>query len=193
MQLIEQSALEDLRWFLAQARPRKLRSMRQFAESEIVLPSGPYAGSRFRVSRQPFTGLWFDQVDSGRWQKLVATGPTQSGKSLSCFVVPLLYHLFEYNETVVCGLPDLEMASDKWREDILPIIENSRYRDQLPKKGSGSRGGGVTSVQFRNGATLKFMTGGGGDKKPCWFYNSSFSHHRDRWHGCVKSAESRGR
>ena len=169
MQLIEQSAQEDLRWFLSQARPRKLRSMRQFAESEIVLPSGPYAGSRFRVSRQPFTGLWFDQVDSGRWQKLVATGPTQSGKSLSCFVVPLLYHLFEYNETVVCGLPDLEMAADKWREDILPIIENSRYRDQLPKKGSGSRGGGVTSVQFRNGATLKFMTGGGGDKSRAGF------------------------
>ena len=164
MQLIEQSTLEDMRWFLAEAKPRKLRSMRQFAESEIVLPSGPYAGSRFCGYRQPYAGLWFDQVDSGQWSRFVATGPTQSGKSLACFVIPLVYHLFEYNETVVCGLPDMDMAADKWREDILPIIERSKYRDQLPTKGTGSRGGLGQSIPFRNGATLKFMSGGGGDK-----------------------------
>jgi hypothetical protein len=38
------------------------------------------------------------------------------------------------------GLPDMDMASDKWREDILPIIERSKYRHQLPQKGSGSKG-----------------------------------------------------
>lgn len=165
----EHAAHKDLKWFLEQARPRRLRSMRQFAEDEIVLPSGPFTGSRFRCHRQPYTGLWFDQVDSGRWSRLVATGPTQSGKSLTCFVIPLIYHLFEYGETVICGLPDMDMASDKWREDILPIIERSKYRRQLPAKGSGSRGGLVQSIQFRNGATLKFMSGGGGDKSRAGF------------------------
>lgn len=67
MEPIRASALTDFKGFLSEARPRKLRSMRQFAEAEIVLPSGPFAGSRFRVSRQPFTGLWFDQVDTGRY------------------------------------------------------------------------------------------------------------------------------
>ena len=97
---------DDLRWFLTQARPQRRRTMRVFAESEIVIPDGPFAGRRFRCQRQPYTGLWFDAVDSGLWSRCVATGPTQSGKTLSCFVIPMLYHLFELSETVICGLPD---------------------------------------------------------------------------------------
>jgi phage terminase large subunit GpA-like protein len=143
--------------------------MRDFAEQEIVIPDGPFEGRRFRCHRQPYSGLWFDAVDSGRWARCVATGPTQSGKTLSCFVIPLLYHLFEQGETVICGLPDMDMAADKWREDILPAIEQSRYRDLLPRKGGGSRGGRVESLQFGNGATLKFMSGGGGDKSRAGF------------------------
>lgn len=160
---------QDIAWFLGQSKPRRLRSMREFAEQEIVIPSGPFAGTRFRCSRQPYTGLWFDQVDSGRWSRFVGTGPTQSGKTVACFVTPMVYHLFEVGETVICGLPDLDMASDKWRVDILPIIERSRYKKMLPAKGAGSRGGTVQSIQFRNGATLKFMTGGGGDKSRAAF------------------------
>src|SRR3954469_24930605 len=160
---------EDLAWFLRQARAPRLRSMRQFAEAEIVIPSGPFTGRRFRCARQPYTGLWFDQIDSGRWSRCVATGPTQSGKSLSCFVIPLLYHLFEIGETVICGLPDMDMAADKWREDLMPVIERSRFRDLLPSAGGGSRGGRVESVQFANGATLKFMSGGGSDKSRAGF------------------------
>jgi phage terminase large subunit GpA-like protein len=59
----------------------------------------------------------------------------------------------------------MELCNDKMREDLLPAIERSRYRDLLPRSGSGSRGGTVESVRFRNGVTLKFMSGGGGDKK----------------------------
>src|SRR3954452_10121628 len=162
--------LDDLRWFLDQSRPRRLRTMRQFAEAEIVIPSGPFAGRRFRCARQPYTGLWFDQIDSGRWSRCVATGPTQSGKSLSCFVIPLLYHLFELGETVICGLPDMDMAADKWREDLMPVIDRSdRFRSLLPSSGGGSRGGRVESVQFANGAMLKFMSGGGSDKSRAGF------------------------
>ena len=162
-------AQHDLRWFLAQARPSKLRTMREFAEQEIIIPSGPFAGRRFRVARQPYTALWFQEIDSGRWSRCVATGPTQSGKTLSCFVIPLLYHLFEMGETVICGLPDMDMAGDKWREDLLPVIERSRYRDLMPSHGGGSRGGRVESFQFTNGATLKFMSGGGSDKSRAGF------------------------
>ncbi len=45
----------DLVWFLSQARPRRLRSMRDFAEQEIVIPDGPFSGRRFRCARQPYT------------------------------------------------------------------------------------------------------------------------------------------
>ncbi len=160
---------QDLHWFLDQCRPRRLRSMRRFAEEEIVIPSGPYEGRRFRCDRQPYTGLWFDAIDSGRWNRFVATGPTQSGKTLAAFVIPVVYHLFEIGETVILGLPDMDMAADKWREDLLPVIEQSRFRDLLPSAGGGSRGGRVESMQFRSGPTLKFMSGGGGDKSRAGF------------------------
>ena len=167
--MISATTEQELEWFIQRSRTAKVRSMREFAESEIIIPDGPYEGRRFRCSRQPYTGLWFDAIDSGNWNRFVATGPTQSGKTLTCFIVPLLYHLFEIGETVICGLPDMDMASDKWREDILPVIEKSRYRDLMPSKGGGSRGGKVEAIQFLNGATLKFMSGGGGDKSRAGF------------------------
>lgn len=159
----------ELRWFLSRARPSRVRSIRDFAETEIIIPDGPFEGRRFRCERQPYTRLWFEAIDSGLWNRFVATGPTQSGKTLACFLVPVLYHLFELGETVICGLPDMDMASDKWREDILPVIEKSRYRELMPSQGGGSRGGKVEAIQFLNGATLKFMSGGGGDKSRAGF------------------------
>lgn len=139
--------------------------MRRFVEEELVIPTGPFAGRRFRCDRQPFTGLWFDAIDSGRWRRFAHSGGVQGGKTLNGSVAPLMYHLFEVGEKVIYGVPTLDMVRDKWLEDILPAIQASRYRDLLPRSGEGSRGGNVESrVTFGNGATLKFMTGGSGDK-----------------------------
>lgn len=162
--------LEEGRWFIRQARTPRLRTMLEFAEQEIIIPDGPYEGRRFRCSRQPYTRLWFEAVASDRWNRFVATGPTQSGKTLCAFVIVMLYHLFEVGETVICGLPNMDMAADKWREDLLPVIERSKYARLLPGAGAGSRGGHkLDAIRFRNGATLKFMSGGGGDKQRAGF------------------------
>lgn len=83
--------------------------------------------------------------------------PTQSGKTLACFPVPLLYHLFELGETAISRLPDMDMAADKWRENILSVIEKSKYPDLMPARGGGSRGGQVDAIQFLNGARMKFV------------------------------------
>src|SRR5438045_3884231 len=80
----------DLRWFLGQAHAPKRRTMRQFAEQEVVIPDGPFAGRRFSCDRQPYTRLWLDQVDSGRWSRCVAKGPTQYGMTLTWFVIALV-------------------------------------------------------------------------------------------------------
>lgn len=136
-----------------------------FAEAEIIIPNGPFEGSRYSLLRQPKSARWFELVDSGLWNRFFATGCTQSGKTLDCFVIPVLWHLFEYQETVIILVPQMEMARDKWTEDLLPVIERSRYSHLLPTKGGGSKGGAVESVRFRNGVTLKFMSGGGSDKK----------------------------
>ncbi len=152
-------------WYVRRMRTPRVRSMRQFAEAEYVLPDGPLAGRRFRCETQPFTRLWFDAIDSGLWNTFVATGPSQAAKSTIGFVIPAIYHLFELAENVILGVPDMNLAVDKWRKDIEPAIRSSRFESQLPTRGAGSRGGGFDSIRFRNGAALKFMSGGGSDKR----------------------------
>lgn len=161
-----ETAGKEFRWFIDATRMRERRSMFEFAEQEIILPNGPYEGGRFRTRYQPYSAHWFHAVDSGKWNRHAAVGPVQSGKTLSCYVIPALYHLFEIGETVVVGLPSMDIAKDKWREDFVPTLELTRYRDLMPDRGEGSRGGGaVQAVKFKNGATLRFMSGGGSDKK----------------------------
>ena len=161
----------ELRALAREARAARYRTRRQWAEDEIVLPpDGPTANERFRSRRQPFTGLFLDAVDSGRWTEINMTGPSQSGKTLTGSVIPVLYHLFELRENVIFGLPDENMAADKWREVLLPAIERTRYKDLIPKLGQGSRGGDkFVAIKFANGATLRFMTGGGRDKQRAGF------------------------
>ena len=139
--------------------------MRQFAEEELIVSTGPAAGRRYRVDRQPWNRLWFDAIDSGRYRRFVNTGAGQGGKTWCGSVTPVMYHTCEEAETVVYGVPDLAMVDDKWQQDLLPAFLNSRYRDLLPRTGEGSRGGTVrTKVDLLNGASIRFMTGGAGDK-----------------------------
>lgn len=150
--------------FVQGCRAPKIRPMLQFAEQEIIIPSGPFEGLGFRVDRQPFVRHWFDAVDSGRYSEHVITGPSQSGKTLVGFVIPLLYHLFEVGETVIGAVPDFDIVKDKWEQDIEPVLSRTKYRDLLPATGSGSKGGRSSSIKFRNGAILRWMTAGGSDK-----------------------------
>lgn len=153
----------------AAARTAELRPMLEFAEAEIVIPSGPFEGLKFRSDRQPFVRHWFNAVDSGLYSEMVITGPSQSGKTLVGFVIPLLYHLFEVGETVIAAVPDRDIAADKWEQDIEPVLARTRYRDLLPSSGSGSKGGRSASIKFRNGTILRWMTAGGGDKSRAAF------------------------
>jgi phage terminase large subunit GpA-like protein len=156
----------NLAWCLDLSAAPSVRTMAEWVQEEIILPNGPFSGQRYKHGRHPVSQVFFDLVDSGQWSRVASAGPTQNGKTLMCYVAPVLYHLFELGETVIVGLPTIEMANDKWSEDFLPVIEASRYRDLLPLTGEGSRGGQVKrSIRFRNGATLRFMTAGGNDKK----------------------------
>jgi phage terminase large subunit GpA-like protein len=148
------------------ARAPRLRTLREFAEQEIVLPTGPHEGERFKCAKQPFSRLFFDEVDSGRWRRVALTGPSQTGKTLIGLVIIIMYHLFEVGEDVIFGAPTMTIAMDKWRRDILPVVRASRYAELLPRNGAGSRGGttDVELIEFGNGRVLRIMTGGGDDK-----------------------------
>lgn len=156
---------DRLLWqLLDQSIPPKMRSFSDWIRTEIVLPSGPFPGERLDFNRQPFVRLWAEAVDSGRYRAHIATGCVQSGKSLSCFVAIVMYVLFELRENVIVGCPIGALFDTKWQEDILPVLEASSYADLLPRTGKGSQGGTPERIEFLNGVSLQFMTGGGSDK-----------------------------
>ncbi len=152
------------------ARPPKLRDLVEFATQEIIIPEGQYRGRRFKIERQPYTGLYLAAASDPRWRVVNACGPSQSGKTLVSWVVPILYQLFEMRTNVVAGVPSEEIVKDKWQDDLLPAIRSTRYVDLLPLRGAASRDGEkVLTVRFRHGCTIKFMTRGGSDKKRAAF------------------------
>jgi len=161
--------VDEFSFLIDNAMPPKRRTFLEFAESEIILPDGPYQGLRYRVDRQPVNRLWFAELERGIWRNMWATGPSQSSKTLVCVLICALYHLFELRETIIFGLPDENMAFDKWSKSIRPVIERTKYAAEIPDVGRGSRGGKFDSITFRNGKTLKFMTGGGDDKSRSHF------------------------
>jgi hypothetical protein len=167
--VISRTQLETLRDDFMRAFDRALiplhRPISQFACEEIVIPSGPYKDQSFSFEFQPFVRLLFDLIEQGHFCRYAVTGTTQAGKSLNALVIPVMYHLFEIGEDVIVGIPQMEMAMEKWKKDFLPVIEKSRYADLLPDAGQGSKGGKFESITFLNGVTLKFMSAKGGDEK----------------------------
>lgn len=165
VQAFSQTTKDAAAYLCQQSQRTSARTLREFAEAEIIVPDGEYEGQPFRVSRQPYVGLLYDCIDSGQWNDFVITGPSQSGKTLCAFVIPTIYHALELRERSIVGLPDADMSADKWSVDLKPVIEKSGFAHLLPSTGSGSRGGRkVDSVDFLNGSKIRFLTGGGGDK-----------------------------
>ncbi|HEV7299710.1 MAG TPA: terminase gpA endonuclease subunit [Tepidisphaeraceae bacterium] len=151
-----------------------LRTILEFAEQEIVLPDGPRKGRRFQGRWHPAAKLFLAEIDKGIWSRVFFTGPNQDGKSLLLSII-ICYLLFERGETVVFGVPSLDMAEDKWTVNLLPVINASRYKELLPTTGGGSRGGKSVTVEFRNGAILRFMTSGGDDASRAGFTSNNLA------------------
>lgn len=151
------------------ARVRRLRTISEFAEQEIRIPSGPHEGLRFRLDRHPVARLLFNELESGKWRRAFITGPNQDGKTFMSFVIIVLYLLFERRERVVLGAPSAAIAADKWLAELKPTIEKTRFKDELPTRGGGSGGGTPETIFFNNGAILRIMTAGGDDQSRSGF------------------------
>ncbi len=108
------------------ARPPRRRTMREFAEAEVLIPTGPRRGLKFSTAFMPWTGIALDAFENPRWRRFFLAGPAQSGKTLIGFQIPILFHLFEMGETIIVGLPDMDLAQGIWDERLLPIIEGTR-------------------------------------------------------------------
>jgi len=156
------NAIRGLRDVLRFARPRRVRPLLDFAEQELRYPTGRFRGQKFSRTYQPATSLLMAELSRDHWLQTFVVGPHQGGKSFS-IIAWMLWCLFEKQEDVIFGLPDLGMRSAKWRKDILPMIQASAYRTMLPRSGAGSKGGVAEIIVFENGVSLQFMGAGGGD------------------------------
>ena len=165
---LSESFLQEARFFLEAALPPRHRTMEEFAYQDFVIPKGEFIGQKLRFHRAPYQRLFFREVDSGRWTRFAVIGCVQSGKTIIAYVIPALYHIFELKETVICGVPQMDMAGDKWRNELLPAIKaQQKFSRYMPISGKGSRAGtsNLESIAFTHGKELKFMSGQGGDEK----------------------------
>ncbi len=146
-------------------RPKRPRSLREFAEQEVVIPTGEHKDCPFRIERQPFTGVLFDEIDSDSWPTVVITGPSQSSKSLCGFSIPALRTICEYGENAGLACPEADLHAKRWKIDLQPVLEASpRLRRFIPQAGSGSRRGDVKDkIEFSHGPQMLLFTRGGKD------------------------------
>lgn len=151
---------------------------------------GPRKGERFLVSTQPFTGLLFDELDRGIWPEIYVTGPSQSSKTLSSFVIPALRTAAELREDAIVCAPEADMMSDKWDRDFLPTLRASNELSWLiPTTGPGSKGGRIKDrITLGNGVDLKIMSRGGQDTNKAGYSASNI--YITELKGFSKSTES---
>ena len=146
--------------------PPKRLTNREFAEKYVHLPrTSPFGNVPFRCNRQPYVGLLFDEIDNGGWKTILVSGPSQSGKTLSAFVIPTLHDVVVLRFNTIIGFPDADMAADKWDTDFKPTMEDSPdLVGLLPTKGPGSKGGRIRDrITLNNKVDLKIMTVGSDD------------------------------
>ena len=108
-------------------RPKKIRTFKEFAEQEIVIPDGRYKNLKFSCDVMPWTREILRVFQEGKFIRYFFTGSRQSGKTLCAFQLPVMYHLFEIEEDVIVGVPKLDLAQGIWKKRLLPIIKKSKY------------------------------------------------------------------
>ena len=155
-------------WFRSQVAIGRHRTYLEFAEQEVIIPDGRHKGERFRCDIQPFSRLVLESLDWPYPEKIY-TGPTQTGKTMLTFGIPVMYVTCELGENIVLGIPDADMWEDKWRIDLYPLFRASRYASLLPTKGAGSQGAAASAIHLKNGAVIRVMTGGSSDKGKAGF------------------------
>lgn len=150
---------------LKRSLPRRRLTHAEWAEKFVKHATGPHRGTYFRVRRQPFLGLLFAEFDRGLWEEIWVTGMSQSGKTLGSFVIPTLYTAVERATDALIGVPEADMAADKWDKDFLPtLLASDELSWLIPQRGPGSKGGRIKDrVTLENGVDIKIMSRGGQD------------------------------
>ena len=134
----------------------------------LAIPDGPLRGTRYNPAGDPAHAVMAQQITSGIWQRIIAVGAVQTGKSLATILVPVLRHLTILRQPVVYSLPTITKIQEGWAGKLQPSISDSGYQSWLPDKGQGAKGSQTPKfVTFRDpqtnarAGTLYLIPGGG--------------------------------
>lgn len=134
----------------------------------LKIPDGPLRGSRYLPDADPVHACLSREIDAGKWQRIVAVGAVQTGKSLSTVLVPLLRSLTVLRQPCVYSQPTLTKIQEGWAGKLAPSMSDSGYGGWMPDKGQGSKGSQTPKfVTFREpksrarAGTLYLIPGGG--------------------------------
>ena len=107
----------------------ELPDIYQFAEQQIIIPSGPKAGLSFDISMSPLAQhLWpvLFTSDLTKYDTIVVTGPSQCGKTLTT-IIASIYIMTILGESVIFSAPNLSILFGKWQQEIFPMFSSSPY------------------------------------------------------------------
>lgn len=164
-EMYRQNAIALLKDTMKHAKPAPKIPILEWCEKHFVNPTGSKAGLPYNRRDQPATALLLELLTDTYWRSCMLVGPNQAGKSLT--LAQFMLHVnFNLCEDVIFGVPDLDgMWRTKYHKDILPVLNSSSLRDQIPKNGAGSAGGTPKLLQWNNHTTLTPMGAGGGDSQ----------------------------
>lgn len=138
-------------------RPPRARSLIDFAR-DLRFGEGEVKGNRYVPESDPAQCEILKAMEQYREVKVLK--PAQAGGTWASQIVPLLWVLFELQESAVYGGPDMQLLGKIWRQKIKTAIEESPWASRIPDSGKGSRGGAPDEIIFTNGAALTFIGAG---------------------------------
>ena len=127
----------------------------------IVGNESPAPGPFDRRTMPLLTSVINSIVDE-RYERVVITAATQSGKSLVGNQIPMAYFLHYQRRNTAFGVPNRKLAARVYHTKLRPMIQATPDLAELfgQESGAGSRGGFPTEQILRNGAVWLFLGAG---------------------------------
>jgi phage terminase large subunit GpA-like protein len=134
-------------------RPPPKLSVSQFADAEIVLTSGPLAGTRWQTDFAPYQRGIMDVFDEPGVQIAAVMGSSQFGKT-AMMVNLCAFHIKHDPCNILVVQPTVDpMAKDFAKNRLDPVIEASpSLREVVSKKRAKSGGNTILLKGYRGGA-----------------------------------------
>lgn len=138
---------------LARFAPPPLLTVSQFSDQEIVVTSGPLAGTHWQTDYAPYQRGILDAFHEPNVQTVVVMGSSQWGKT-ACAVCVTAYHIAHDPCPILVVEPTVEpMARDFARNRLEPVIAASRaLLDVVSRKRSRDASNTILTKTFRGGS-----------------------------------------